>query len=96
MKNNRLQTLLMAVGILAATLTHAATAEGLATQQEGLLRVAVYKDFPPYADAGKGVDVALGRLGQRREVLDEVLLERRGRLARQLLVQDQIFAPWAP
>ena len=70
MKNNRLQTLLMAVGILAATLTHAATAEGLATQQEGLLRVAVYKDFPPYADAGKGVDVALGRELARRLGLD--------------------------
>ncbi|TAH53083.1 MAG: transporter substrate-binding domain-containing protein [Betaproteobacteria bacterium] len=45
------------------------------TQQPGALRIAVYADFPPYSQKGKGVDIALGkaladRLGLRAEFVE--------------------------
>ncbi|WP_298597718.1 transporter substrate-binding domain-containing protein [Zoogloea sp.] len=45
-----------------------------AIHKRGRLRVAVYNDFPPYSDAGKGIDVELGRalaarLGLQAEII---------------------------
>ncbi len=45
-----------------------------AIHKRGRLRGAVYNDFPPYSDAGKGVDVELGRalaakLGLQAEII---------------------------
>ncbi len=45
-----------------------------AIHKRGRLKVAVYNDFPPYSDAGKGIDVELGRalaarLGLQAEII---------------------------
>lgn len=45
-----------------------------AIQKRGRLKVAVYNNFPPYSDAGKGIDVELGqalaaRLGLQAEII---------------------------
>lgn len=37
------------------------TASPLPTQQAGHLRIAVYNDFAPYANKGKGIDVDIGK-----------------------------------
>lgn len=63
MTSSRLTTLfgaaLLAAGLLA---TASADARSLAeVKSSGQLRVGVYKDFPPYADQGAGVDVDLAR-----------------------------------
>ena len=45
-----------------------------AIHKRGRLKVAVYNNFPPYSDAGKGIDVELGRalaarLGLQAEII---------------------------
>jgi len=45
-----------------------------AIQKRGRLKVAVYNNFPPYSDAGKGIDVELGqalaaKLGLQAEII---------------------------
>ncbi len=45
-----------------------------AVRKRGRLKVAVYNNFPPYSDAGKGIDVELGqalaaRLGLQAEII---------------------------
>lgn len=50
-------------------------AEGQELQQAGQLRVAVYADFPPYSNKGKGIDEAIGkelakRIGLEAEVVE--------------------------
>lgn len=62
MKNKtRLRALLLCAGLALGVAASAATAETLPTMDSGRLRIAVYNDFPPYSDHGKGVDVAIGR-----------------------------------
>ena len=45
-----------------------------AVRKRGRLKVAVYNNFPPYSDAGKGIDVELGKalaakLGLQAEII---------------------------
>lgn len=46
---------------LAAQLPALADEQLDAIRQRGRLQIAVYDDFPPYSDSGKGIDVDLGR-----------------------------------
>lgn len=55
-----LRALILSVGLLGAAASAVAT-EAPQTQQEGHLRIAVYNDYPPYSNEGKGVDVAVGK-----------------------------------
>jgi ABC-type amino acid transport substrate-binding protein len=57
----RLRALLLCAGLALGVAASAATAETPPTMDGGRLRIAVYNDFPPYSDKGKGVDVAIGR-----------------------------------
>ena len=75
MKNDR-RAFVAGLGacLLAAALPVRATANEIELSKPGRLRIAVYKDMPPYSDNGKGIDVALGeslaaRLGLAPEVV---------------------------
>lgn len=60
MKNDRRAFL---TGMGACLLTGALpslASENLELQQPGRLRIAVYADFPPYSDKGRGIDIAIG------------------------------------
>jgi ABC-type amino acid transport substrate-binding protein len=61
-----LRALCLAAALLLAAAASAVTAESPLTMDPGRLRIAVYNDFPPYSDKGKGVDVAIGRELARR------------------------------
>jgi len=68
-----LRALILSVGLLGATASVVA-ADAPQTQQEGHLRIAVYDDYPPYSDKGKGVDVAVGeelakRMGLKADIV---------------------------
>lgn len=82
-ENKRFRALALTVGLLLAgglaSTTSAATdteaASALETQQAGRLRIAVYRDFPPYSHKGKGIDIALGRELARRVGLEPEVVE---------------------
>ncbi len=62
MKNKAsLRALILSVGLVLGATAAAVSAATPPTQDPGRLRIAVYNDFPPYSDNGKGVDVAIGR-----------------------------------
>ncbi len=65
MKNDRRACLLklsaLAALPLARALPAAAGEDIEAIRRRGRLRIAVYNDFPPYADRGRGIDIDLGR-----------------------------------
>jgi polar amino acid transport system substrate-binding protein len=77
-KTNRRRQWLAGLGALCLAVALPALADepsdGLANvRQKGRLRVAVYKDFPPYSFDGRGIDVDLGmalaeRLGVHAEI----------------------------
>lgn len=80
MWNDR-RRVLFGVGALVAQAALPGVARAIAadslpdTQQPGALRIAVYADFPPYSQKGKGIDVALGKalaekLGLRAEFVE--------------------------
>ena len=78
MRNDRLRLgfkALATAACMAVALAHAALAEAPETQQPGRLRVAVYADFPPYSQRGKGVDIAIGRELARRMGLEADIVE---------------------
>ncbi|MBL8540445.1 MAG: transporter substrate-binding domain-containing protein [Betaproteobacteria bacterium] len=53
---------MMLVASMAAMAAPQVAADGLQQlQQPGRIRVAVYKDFPPYSDNGEGIDVDIAR-----------------------------------
>jgi ABC-type amino acid transport substrate-binding protein len=60
MKNDRRAFLTGVGACLLAGALPAVASEGLELQQPGRLRIAVYADFPPYSDKGRGIDVAIG------------------------------------
>ena len=50
------------IGLVLMNLTPAHAGDLLdAVQERGVLRVAVYDDFAPFSEAGKGIDVDLAR-----------------------------------
>src|SRR5574337_536089 len=51
------------------------SAETLELQQPGHLRVAVYADFPPYSNKGKGIDETIGKELGKRMGLDVEVVE---------------------
>lgn len=74
--SSKRRTLLLAAGLLLGGLPLLANAaEGLETQSPGRLRVAVYADFPPYSNKGKGIDIALGKELARRLGLEAEVVE---------------------
>jgi len=75
MKNKAsLRALVLCAGLALGVAASAATAETPPTMDAGRLRVAVYNDFPPYSDKGKGVDVAIGRELAKRLGLDPEII----------------------
>lgn len=74
--SSKRRTLLLAAGLLLGGLPLlTSAAEGLETQSPGRLRVAVYADFPPYSNKGKGIDIALGKELARRLGLEAEVVE---------------------
>lgn len=74
--SSKRRTLLLAAGLLLGSLPLLANAaEGLETQSPGRLRVAVYADFPPYSNKGKGIDISLGKELARRLGLEAEVVE---------------------
>jgi polar amino acid transport system substrate-binding protein len=74
--SSKRRTLLLAAGLFLGGLPLLANAaEGLETQSPGRLRVAVYADFPPYSNKGKGIDIALGKELARRLGLEAEVVE---------------------
>ena len=56
-----IRALVLSAGLVLGAAASAVGAQAPQTMDEGRLRIAVYNDFPPYSDNGKGVDVAIGR-----------------------------------
>lgn len=77
MKNNPRRQFLLGMGALAvagAVPSFAAAQTELELNRPGMLRIAVYADFPPYSDGGKGVNVELGKaLAQRLGLLPDIV-----------------------
>lgn len=68
------RALLLSAGLVLGAATSVVAAEAPQTQEEGRLRIAVYNDYPPYSNGGKGVDVAIGkelakRLGLQADIV---------------------------
>lgn len=61
-----LRALALGAGLVLGGAALATAADTPPTREAGRLRVAVYNDFAPYSDAGRGVDVAIGRELARR------------------------------
>jgi len=69
-----LRALALSAGLLLGAATSVVASEAPQTQEEGRLRIAVYNDYPPYSDKGKGVDVAVGealakRMGLKADIV---------------------------
>lgn len=69
-----LRALALGAGLLFAATTSVVADAPPLTMDEGRLRVAVYNDYPPYSNKGKGVDVAVGeelakRLGLKADIV---------------------------
>lgn len=76
MRNKVRRAAFLAATLLLGALPAAvAASEALGLQQPGRLRVAVYANFPPYSDHGKGVDIAIGKELARRMGLDAEVVE---------------------
>ncbi|MBV5285216.1 MAG: transporter substrate-binding domain-containing protein [Methyloversatilis discipulorum] len=61
------------VAVCAFASTHAEARDLAEVRSSGTLRIGVYKDFSPYADVGRGIDVDLGRaLAERLGVKADV------------------------
>lgn len=71
MNRRRRRVLTAACALVVGSL---ARASDLALRVRGRLRVAVYRDFPPFSDAGRGIDVALGQaLAQALQLEPDVM-----------------------
>ena len=73
MKSKQFRSALAAAGLALGALA-ATAASAIETMTPGRLRVAVYNNFAPYSDKGKGIDVEIGkalakRLGLEPEVV---------------------------
>lgn len=67
MANDRRRWLKILAALPLAAMRPALADEQLySTHQRGRLRIAVYNKFPPYSDAGKGIDVDLGEAIARK------------------------------
>jgi len=69
-----LRALILSAGLVIGATTQVVAADVPQTQEEGRLRIAVYNDYPPYSNKGKGVDVAVGeelakRLGLKADIV---------------------------
>ncbi|QID17497.1 amino acid ABC transporter substrate-binding protein [Nitrogeniibacter mangrovi] len=56
-----MRALALCAGLVLGATASAVGATAPQTHEAGRLRIAVYNDFAPYSDNGKGVDVAIGR-----------------------------------
>ena len=77
MKNNPRRQFLLGLGALAAASAlpgFAAAQSQLELHRPGMLRIAVYADFPPYSMNGKGVEIELGKaLAARLDLLPDIV-----------------------
>lgn len=77
MKNDRRRQFMLGIGALAvagALPSFAAAQAELELQRPGMLRIAVYADFPPYSGGGKGVEIELGKaLAARLNLLPDII-----------------------
>ncbi|MBL8286278.1 MAG: hypothetical protein JNL15_15570, partial [Acinetobacter johnsonii] len=76
MSNQRRQFLKALAALPLATQLPAQADEQLdAIRKSGRLSIAVYDDFPPYSQAGKGIDVDLGKALAEKLGLVPVIVE---------------------
>lgn len=75
MQNKRACAFLLTASLALSWPLASQAREGLELQQPGRLRVAVYANFPPYSQQGKGIDVAIGRELARRMGLEAEVVE---------------------
>ena len=77
MKSNRRRQLLLGLGALTVTSvlpTFAAAQAELELHRPGMLRIAVYADFPPYSGGGQGVNIELGKaLAAKLNLLPDIV-----------------------